>query len=59
MVSSVVAGLGSLAAIYAFLRFLLSYTQESNEPKALAISLPFLGPLFGMAKKGKLYTNLR
>lgn len=59
MVSNVIAGLGSLAALYAFLRFLLSYTQDSNEPRALATSLPFLSPLIGMAKKGKFYTDLR
>jgi hypothetical protein len=59
MVSSAVVGLGSLAATYMFLRFLLAYTHDDNEPKALATSIPFLSPLLGMSKKGKFYTGLR
>ncbi|PVH98078.1 cytochrome P450 [Periconia macrospinosa] len=59
MVSSVVAGLGSLVATYVFLRLLLALTQDDNEPKALATSIPFLSPLLGMARKGQFYIDLR
>ncbi|KAJ4296488.1 hypothetical protein N0V90_006533 [Kalmusia sp. IMI 367209] len=59
MVSIAVVGLSTLAATYAFLRFLLAYTHDENEPKALATSFPFLSPILRMSKKGKFYTDLR
>ncbi|KAF1849697.1 cytochrome P450 [Cucurbitaria berberidis CBS 394.84] len=59
MASSVIIGLSSLAATYVFLRILLSYTHHDREPTAVATEIPFLSPLFGMAKKGKFYTDLR
>ena len=59
MVSSVVTGLAFLVATYTFLRLLLAYTHDANEPKAIATSIPFLSPLIGMAKKGQFYIDIR
>ena len=59
MVSSIVAVLASLVPTYAFLRVLLAYTQDDNEPEAPATSIPFLNPLLGMARKAQFYTDLR
>jgi hypothetical protein len=59
MASSIIVGLSSLAVTYVFLRILLSSTHYDREPIAVATEIPFLSPLFGMAKKGKFYTDLR
>ncbi|KAF2142289.1 uncharacterized protein K452DRAFT_248906 [Aplosporella prunicola CBS 121167] len=49
----------SLVTTYVFLRFLLSYTHDEKEPPAVATEIPFLGPIIGMGKKSKFYTDLR
>lgn len=55
---SIVAG--AAVTIYAFLQWLLKYTQDAREPPALATSLPFISPLIGMLrKKTKFYIQLR
>jgi hypothetical protein len=59
MTSSAIIGLSSLVTTYLFLRFLLSYTHDENEPTAVATGIPFLSPMIGMAKKAKFYTDLR
>jgi hypothetical protein len=59
MSSSAIIGLSSIAATYVFLHILLAYTHHEREPTAVAIQIPFLSPLFGMAKKSKFYTDLR
>jgi hypothetical protein len=59
MLSGAIIGLSSLLTTYVFLRFLLSYTHDENEPTALATEIPFLSPMIGMAKKAKFYTDLR
>jgi hypothetical protein len=47
-------------AVYAFLQWLLKYTQDPREPPPLATSIPFLSPIIGMSrKKTKYYIMLR
>jgi hypothetical protein len=54
---SLIAG---LAVAYTFLRLLLRLTQDEKEPKALATSIPFIGPLFGLGiGKTKFFLKLR
>lgn len=50
----------STVATYVFLRALLYLTQHVNEPRAVSTSIPFLGPLVGMARhKSKFHSRIR
>ncbi|KAI0184116.1 cytochrome P450 [Xylaria flabelliformis] len=51
---------GSIASLYLFLRILLSFTQDAQEPPAIETSVPFLGPLIGLLRgKSRYYVALR
>lgn len=55
-----IGGLIGLAATYVFLRALLSFTQLENEPPAVSSSIPFIGPVLGMAKhKHRFHAHIR
>lgn len=57
MILSLPVVFGSLAATYVFLRLLLYWTQDANEPPAIVTGIPFLGPLIGMARQKSGYYN--
>lgn len=59
MTSSLLLVVSGLAALYVFLRCLLTFTHNAKEPPALATEIPFLGPIIGMRKKAKFYIELR
>jgi hypothetical protein len=46
-------------AFYIFLRCLVAFTQDANEPVALLNEIPFVGPLIRMRRKAKFYIDLR
>ncbi|PVI08705.1 cytochrome P450 [Periconia macrospinosa] len=51
---------GAATVLYFSLQLLLHLTQDKREPTALATSIPFLSPIFGMSKKkSKFYIELR
>lgn len=60
MQSTVAVGLVSIAATYVFLLALLHFTQDAKEPPVLGTTLPFVGPLIGMARgKSQFHSQMR
>ncbi|KAI0204654.1 cytochrome P450 [Astrocystis sublimbata] len=57
MWSSVGTALGAIVATYVFLQMLLRLTQDSREPPAMGIAIPFLSPILGMMKRNSRYYN--
>ncbi|KAI1770808.1 cytochrome P450 [Hypoxylon cercidicola] len=57
MIFSLSLVFSSLAATYAFLRFLLYWTQDAKEPPTIVTGIPFFGPLIGMARQKSGYYN--
>lgn len=60
MPSSYSIAAGAAVAVYAFLQWLLKYTQDPREPPPLGTLIPFISPIIGMMrKKTKYYIQLR
>lgn len=60
MASALVGALVGAVVTYVFLWALQHFTQHANEPPVVSSSIPFLGPILGMARhKGRFHCHLR
>ncbi|ROW08456.1 hypothetical protein VMCG_03180 [Cytospora schulzeri] len=55
MPSIFVIALSGLLSTYMFLRALMHFTQDANEPLAIDTSIPFISPIISMWRKGSKY----
>lgn len=55
MPSILVSAFTGMVATYLFLRALLQWTQDPREPLPVDNTVPFIGPLISMARRGSNY----